>query len=165
MVTVINPANSPKQTAPDRKRIPMSVPSRKLEVPDMPGYHLYWFLETNVPRAIQGGYEFVQSSETVLNQAGVATDRSISGNADLGGQVRVVGGVSEQGGAEHLVLMKLRNEYYDVDRKAIEERNASVMSAIFKEEQILGSEGVQANDKGASYVKTALFNRPVRKGK
>jgi hypothetical protein len=160
-----NPANIPDKTTSERKRIPMSVPSRKLEVPDMPGYNLYWFLESNVPRALQGGYEFVQSHETVLNQHNVATDRSISGNADLGGQVRVVGGAAESGGVEHLVLMKLKQEWYDEDRRAIEQRNASVMSAIFQEEQILGSETVAAEDKGNRYVSKALFQRPVRKGK
>jgi hypothetical protein len=61
--------------------------------------------------------------------------------------------------------MKIRNEWYDLDRKGIEERNASVMSAIFKDEQILGSDRMSTADKGASYVSKALFNRPVRKGK
>jgi hypothetical protein len=39
------------------------------------------------------------------------------------------------------------------------------MSAIFQNEQILGSETDGAADKGNRYVSTALFNRPTRKSK
>jgi hypothetical protein len=139
----------------------MSVPTRKLEVPPIPGYHLYWFLETNVPRAVQGGYEFVNSDEVTLNQKNVATDKMISGNADLGSQVKVVAGASESGGAEHLVLMKIRQEWYDADRQAIEERNAQVMRAIFKEEQILGIEKSSAEDREQMYARTSTPNIPL----
>ena len=141
----------------------MSVPSRKLEVSEILGYHLYWFLESNVPRAIQGGYEFVEATEVTLNQQGVATSRSVSGNVDLGGQVKVVAGASERGGAEHLVLMKIKKEYYDADREAIEKGNERVLEAIFRGETIGNGKGTAA-DVGKTYLKEALFQRPSRKG-
>ena len=158
-----NPANAPAKT--ERKRIPMSVPQRKLETTEIPGYHLYWFRDENVPRAVQAGYEFVQDNEIQLNQLGVGSSKDISGNSDMGSRVRVISGTSADGSAEHLTLMKIRQEWWDEDRKAIEERNASVMSAIFRDEQILGSEKVSPEEQGARYVKTALLQRPVRKGK
>jgi hypothetical protein len=161
-----NPANVPTNAAPEKKRIPLSIPSRKLEVAEIPGWHLYWFLESNVPRAVQGGYVFVKDEEVTLNQHNVAADKSISGNVDLGSQVKVVGGVSESGGAEHLVLMKIKQEWYDEDKRAIEAKNASVMAAIFRDEAIPGGEPSLAGaDTSNRYVSTALFNRPVRKGK
>lgn len=158
-----NPASPAKE--PDRQRIPMSVPSRKLEVAEIPGWHLYWFLESNIPRAIQGGYEFVQANEVQLNQQNVATDRSVSGNADLGGQVKIVAGASERGGAEHLVLMKIKEEWYNVDRKQIEARNQSVLEAIFRGELAEGAK-VSPADAGKTYLTEGskpLLQRPRRK--
>jgi hypothetical protein len=159
-----NPANA-ATTKPERKRIPMSVPQRRLEVTQIPGYHLHWFRGENVPRALQAGYEFVEDKEVQLNQLNVGTSKDMNGNADMGSRVRVVAGTAADGNVEHLTLMKIREEWWNEDRKSIEERNASVMSAIFRDEQILGSEKVSPEDQGARYVKTALLNRPVRKGK
>jgi len=158
-----SPANSNAPDKAARKRIPMSIPQRKLEVPEISGYHLHWFLDSNVPRAIQGGYEMVRDDEVPLHQFGVGTDKTLSGNADLGTNVRVFGGRDDQGKAEHLNLMKIKIEWWDEDRKTIEARNASVMAAIFRDEQIAGSDKVATEDRAQSYVKTALFNRPKRK--
>ena len=62
-----------------RKRIPMSTATRKMEVPAMDGYYLYWFAETNIPAAMEAGYEFVDRSEANMVNTGLAGDRSISG--------------------------------------------------------------------------------------
>ena len=118
-------------------RIPMSVPRRKLEVPDLPGYHLHWFLDRNIPSALQAAYEFVRSEEVVVVQTGVATSKGLSGNADMGTQVRRVGGTAEGGGVEMLTLMKLRLEFWKDDQKKIEDRNASILEAIFRGERII----------------------------
>lgn len=148
-----------------RKRIPLSIPQRKLEVAPIPGFHLYWFRDDNVERALQAGYEFVDDKEVSLNQHGVATRKEISGNADLGSHVRVIAGTAANGSAEHLTLMKIREEWWKEDQKVLEERNASVLAAIFQDEQIMGSEQLSPEDRATRYVKTALFNRPTRKGK
>jgi len=160
-----NPANKPGTDKAARKRIPMSTPHRRLEAPDLPGYHLYWFKDSNIPRALQAGYEFVDDKEAPLNQLNVGNDKTISGNADMGSRVRVIAGTAEGGGVEHLTLMKIKEEFWLEDRKAIDARNADVMSAIFREEQIAGSDKASPADRGTSYVKTALFQRPTRKGK
>ena len=147
----------------ERKRIPMSVPRRKLEVPEKPGFRRHWFLERNVPSAIQGGYDPVQSNDVSLNQHGLGTKSSISGNADLGSGVKVVGGTGEGGNAEYLVLMEIREEWWKEDHKAIEARNAAIMETIFNKERIAGSENLLPEDRSTRYVKTALFQRPTRK--
>lgn len=160
-----NPANSPAK--PERKRIPMSVPQRKLEVNPIPGYHTHWFREDNIERAIQAGYEFVDAKEVEVNQFNPGTSKDISGNADLGSRVRVVSGMGLQG-PEYLTLMKVKEEWYNQDKETLEKRNADVMSAIFKGEQILGSDKQSAEDRRQAYVKQAdanlpLFNRRPRK--
>lgn len=159
-----NPANVPGPAEP-RRRIPMSVPQRKLEVPEIPGQHLYWFLDRNVARAIQAGYEFVDTKDVAATQFGVATHHSIQGSADLGSHVTVIGGTAESGEAEHLNLMKIKLEWWEEDQKVLEARNASIMAAIFRGEQIPGAAQPSPADQGLTYVKTALFNRPTRKSK
>lgn len=156
-----NPASRPAVT--EQTRIPMSVPQRKLDAPAIPGYHLYWFLQRNVPRALAAGYEFVKDSDVSLNQLGVATSRDISGNASMGTNVEVIAGRDEAGAVEYHVLMKIRLEWWLADQKALEKRNASIMSAIFTKEKIMGSENLSEEDKQTRYVSTALFNRPTRK--
>lgn len=159
MADQTNPAGRP---VTERTRIPMSTPTRKLEVPPIEGYHLYWFLESNVPRALDGGYEFVKRDEVKLNQHGIATGRGVSGNTDLGTNVSVVaGGVSESGGAERLVLMKIKQEWYDEDRKQLENRNASILEAIFRGEIIPGSEEASREDRNQMYLKTLPSSKPL----
>lgn len=159
-----NPANvPPQQSNATRKRIPMSVPQRRLEVPDMPGYHLHWFRDVNVPRAIQAGYEMVKDGEVKLNQFNVGADAALSGNADLGTNIKVIAGTGEDGKPEHLNLMKIREEWWLEDQKVLESRNASVLQAIFTKEAIAGSESLSSEDKAQRYVNTALLQRPPRK--
>jgi hypothetical protein len=147
-----------------RKRIPMSVPVRKLEVPEMEGWHLHWFLEKNIPRALQAAYEFVDFQELPINSTGLGQDVS-EGSADLGDRVRVLSGTNEHSHPEYLVLMKLPEEFWLEDRKKIDELNAARMGSIFRGEKILDSEEhqVSRDDQELRYVKTALFNRPTRK--
>jgi hypothetical protein len=164
-----NPATSLAQLAEPaaRKRIPMSVPTRRLEVPEIEGWHLHWFLESRVPRALQAGYVFVDFDEVPVNQRGIANDSTVSGNIDLGSRVRQIGGLGEDGRPEHLVLMKLKEEWWQEDRAAIDEKNARMMSSIFRDEQILGAERDDLEDQGTRYIDKsrtkALFSRPARK--
>src|SRR5205807_8105847 len=122
-----NPATRAAEPEGKRKRIPMSVPRPRLSVPELPGYFLYWHLERNVPAALQAGYEFVNSNELPINQLNVATDSTVSGNADMGSHIRVVGGVGVDGRAEYHVLMKLRNEWRKEDERERDKRNADML--------------------------------------
>lgn len=146
-----------------RTRVPMSVPSRKLEVPDRDGYHRHWFVERNIERALAAGYEFVNKKDVRVNQLGVATSKEISGNADLGSHVRVVAGVAEGGATDYLTLMEIPLEWWQEDQRTLEKRNESVITSIFRDEQIVGTDKVAPEDRNQSYVSKALFNRPSRK--
>src|ERR1700754_1659714 len=159
-----NPTNSPSAAAPTaasppatRKRIPLSIPRRKLEVDPIPGYVLYWFLESNVNAALDAGYEFVGRDEVRLNQQNPANSADDSGNTDLGSQVSVLGNkTNEYGKPERLKLMKIREEFWREDRKLLDDRNASVIEAIFGPGHfVAGQDNMDAHEQGVTYVKTA----------
>jgi len=159
-----NPANKTAEVRAERKRIPMWVPLRKLEVPEIAGFHMHWFLDSNVARAIQGGYEHVTEDEVPITQKGVGTDSTISGNTGLGSQISIVAGTGENGQPAHLHLMKIREDWWREDQKVLEQRNAAILSGIFRGEEIAGSDQTALGDRGVRYVKTAVLNRPTRKG-
>jgi hypothetical protein len=166
----LNPANanSAASTAPPpRRRIPMSVPRRKLEAAPIPGYVLYWFLEVNVPNAIDAGYEFVDRAEVRLNQTNPANSADDSGNTDLGSRVSVLGNKSgENGRPDRLILMKIKEEWWKEDRELLDNRNAAVIQTIFAGTQVAGSTG---GDHSTTYVRAQgsssgrLLNRGLKK--
>jgi hypothetical protein len=152
-----------------RKRIPMSVARRKMEVQALPGWHLHWFSDTNVPLAIDAGYEFVDKSEISLNQLGVGANHNMTGNTDMGSRVSIIGslnkGSDDNRGPERAYLMKLKEEYRQEDLQEMARIAARPLEAIFSGEMIAGPEG-KLNDSGELvYVKTALLNRGPRKAK
>jgi hypothetical protein len=118
----------------ERKRIPMSTPVRKLEVPEIPGYHLHWFMNTSarVQRAIEGGYEFVDEREVRINSVALGGDSASSGNTDMGSRVTVLSGseLDTDGQPARLVLMKIKLEWYEEDQKLNEDRNERVAEAL-----------------------------------
>lgn len=128
MASNVNPANVPE--VKKERRIPMSVPVRALEVPELPGYHLHWFLDRNVSRAVQAGYEFVESDELAVANRGVANDREESGNTSLGSRISVIGSVDERGDPERLNLMKIREEWYQEDQKTLADRNENIAKTL-----------------------------------
>jgi hypothetical protein len=163
-----NPANAEAVPQGARKRIPMSTPTLKLEVPLIDGWHLHWIKTSNIPRALQAGYEFVDSREVPINQRNYATSGDISGNQSLGSQVAVAAGTDAQGHPEQLVLMKLPEELWIDDRRNIDHRNASILQGIFRGERIIGEENDAPEDMGTRYVRkdrlqAALFQRPAKK--
>jgi hypothetical protein len=172
ILTPNNPANKDVEPKRNRKnRIPMSVPMRKLEVPEISGYHLHWIKESNIPRALQAFYEFVDFNEVPVNQRGVGTDTEMTGNTDLGSRVSIAAGVGADNRPERLVLMKLAEEYWLEDRLAIDTRHAQMLEGIFRGEKILDKdEGVSADvmetryvDPERTRVQRALFSRRRKK--
>mgnify|MGYP001576748226 CR=1 FL=1 len=154
----LNPANRPGKTDADFKRIPMSIPTRRLEAPEIPGYHQYWFLSTadELQRAIDGGYEFVDPAEVRLNSVSLGGNSAVSGNTDMGSRVSVVaGGVGADGQAIRHILMKIRQEWYEEDQKLLEERSAQTARALTA--GAIGSEREASGDAQFRYVdKTRL---------
>jgi hypothetical protein len=171
VLTKNNPANPTVEPKGNRAaRIPMSVPMRKLEVPEISGYHLHWIKESNIPRALGAWYEFVDFDEVPVNQRGVGTDTQITGNTDLGSRISISAGIGADSKPERLYLMKLAEEHWLEDRRKIDERNANQLSGIFRGEKILDKAEVNPDiaetryvDKDRTYEKRALFQRRRQK--
>lgn len=130
----VSPASVPGKTAAERKRIPMSAPVQKLEVPEIPGYHLHWMRGTpdRLEQAQNAGYEFVDRKEVKVNSVGLGSPTAISGSTDLGSRVSVVagGGDSEGGQATRMYLMKIKLELWNEDQASLQRRNDSVADAL-----------------------------------
>lgn len=128
----VNPANRAREDKVDaRSRVPMSTPERQLEVSDIPGYHLHWFLTSRTGRALRAGYTFVEEDEVPegLNNRSIAGNANDSGNSDMGSRISVpaaVGGDSE----ERLYLMKIPTEWWEQDQDKLAERNEEIAAAL-----------------------------------
>lgn len=167
--TLFNPANVGGVSAEPvkRRRVPLSVPRRKLEVDPIPGFVLYWFKESNIPIALEAGYEFVERTEVRLMSVNQANPSDSSGSTDLGSRVSIVGdSIGQRGVPERLVLMKIREEFWREDRVLLDNENARVIQSIFGGEIIAADRG----DHSQSYINTAmahgsgrLLNRGLKK--
>lgn len=129
-----NPSVAPGKTAAERTRIPLSVPQRKLEVPNIPGYRLRWFRGTpqRLAQAERAGYEFVQPEEVALNNVVIGGDAKKDGNSDMGSRVSVIEGSETDGSGQaiRMYLMKQKEELWKEDQAIIQGRNDSVAAAL-----------------------------------
>ena len=126
----MNPSNRPLKRVTEATRIPMSTPEQQLKVPDIPGYHLHWHLEHNIPRALAAGYEFVDSEESTVTDKGVANNKEDTGSTDLGSKISILANRNSVGDGSRLYLMKLREEWWQSDQKKqleVSERIAGAM--------------------------------------
>ena len=146
----------------ERKRIPMSVPVQRLEAPDMPGFHLHWFIGSpeRLQRALDGGYEFVDERELKINNVSLGGDSTKSGNTDMGSRVSVVSGqeVGKDGQPTRLILMKIKQEWFDEDQKLVEARNEQVAAAL--RGGLLGVEQDKPGDTALRYIDKARTKIP-----
>lgn len=126
-----NPSIEPPR-APAR-RIPLGLPTLKLETPEIPGYFCHWFRQNpgRVGQALAAGYEFVSRGEVELNGYGLANDYMQDGNTDLGSRVTRA---AEAG--EGLILMKIRKEL------ALEDKEAYIAQQEALAAQIRGDQGL-----------------------
>lgn len=164
-----NPANPRATRVTEATRRPMSLPQLSLQVPEIPGYYLYWFLDNQIEQALQAGYEFVDREEVTLNNRGVANDQTEDGNDDLGSRVSRVAGQSDGIQANRLYLMKLRQEWRDQDVAAMGARNEGIAAAL-RGGVSTGNEhgaapGETPGDRAKRYLKTGqdLFYPKVRR--
>lgn len=117
----------------ERKRIPMSLPVQKLQIPEIPGYHLHWMRgdPQRIQQALNAGYVFVAPEEVSLNAVALGGDANKSGNSDLGDRVSVVSGdLDEQNKPVRLYLMKQLMEHYLADRQLLQATNDRVAEAL-----------------------------------
>jgi len=164
-----NPANDLAAERTGRpERVPMSAVRQRLQVKPIPGFRMYWFKEENVPAAIDAYYEPVKRHEISTNAVNIGSDSQASGNTDMGTNVSLVAGQGSGGQPIRLVLMKIKQEYFLEDQKAIVQRNSKILQAIFGDEAIVGEDGMIRQIDAHTYIKPQkqpLFNRPVRKAK
>jgi hypothetical protein len=153
MIEKLNPATSPAAKQ-ERKRVPMSVPVQKLETTELPGYHLHWFRSDaeRLQRALDGGYEFVDEREMKINNVSLGGDSAVSGNTDMGSRVSIVSGqeVGKDGQPARLILMKIKQEWYDEDQALLEARNVQVRDTLLG--GMIGAEKDGAGDSRHRYV-------------
>lgn len=153
-----NVASTRDSATAERKRVPMSVPVQKLEAPDIPGYHLHWFMGTpeRLERAIAGGYEFVDEREAFINNTSLGGTSTRSGNTDMGSRVSVVSGqeLGKDGQPQRLVLMKIKQEWYEEDQKLVEGKNQRVVDTL------LGGMQGDAGDTTHRYIDKSRTNIP-----
>jgi hypothetical protein len=140
-------------------RVSMNVPTRKLETPELPGYHLHWFLRTNIPPAIRAGYEYVEVKELPTMDKSIGGRPPGTNTEDLGGaQITHIAGLDEHGKTVELVLMKIRLEWYFDDQKQIAARNRSVLQMIFKRKMAIRAEGESERDYSLRYTREAVID-------
>ena len=166
----LNPGTKTESSSGERKRIPMSVPVQRLETADIPGYHLHWFLSSpeRLQRAIDGGYEFVDEREIKINNVSLGGDSAISGSTDMGSRVSVVSGqeVGKDGQPVRLILMKIKQEWWEEDQVLVEARNTKVRDSLVG--GMIGAENDRPGDAQHRYVdktRTQIpdFFKPKRK--
>jgi len=145
------PANPPAKRVTEATRVPMSLPTTKLSVPEIPGYYTYWHLGKNVPAALRAGYVHVEDDEVELNQVGVANSVEESGSTDMGSRVSISAGNSlgEDNEPERLYLMKLRMDWHEQDLAGQARRNEDI--AIALRSGTIGAEGDP--DRNKRYMK------------
>lgn len=157
-----NPASSPATIfgVTRESRVSMNVPQRKLETPDLPGYHLHWFLRNNVPRAVRAGYEYVSIKELPTMDRSIGGRGSNTNTEELGGgdQITHLDGRDEHGNLVDLVLMKIRLEWYFDDQRKIAERNLSVLQQVFGSKLALRLPGENERDYSSRYTKEAVID-------
>lgn len=154
-----NPANPQPRRVTAASRVPMSLPNLKLQVPEIPGWFLYWHLAGNVPKALKAGYEFVMEDEVSLNNFDLAGNAATSGNSDMGTRVSVLAGGLEEGSnqAARLYLMKLPQEWRDADMASLENRNEQIAKALRGGTTPEGQQsppGETPDDRSRRYLKT-----------
>ena len=169
-VAQANPGTAAGSTVAERKRIPMSVPVQKLETAELPGYHLHWFNgdAARLQRALDGGYEFVDEREMKINSVSLGGNSAVSGSTDMGSRVSIVSGqeVGKDGQPARLILMKIKQEWWDEDQARVEARNTQIRDSLIG--GMIGAENDRSGDAQHRYVDKARtqipdFFKPKRK--
>lgn len=117
-----------ERTSGERVRNPFNGTKAKLTVnKQIPGYHLHIFNDEpgRIQTALAGGWEFVSPEEV-----GGVGERVTSVNTDLGDKVRYLVGADEKGDGSYAYLLKIKEDWWQEDQQALQERNDLVDDAI-----------------------------------
>lgn len=120
-----------EQTRQPRKRVPFGTPRSKLVVPVKPeGYHLRWVNDDvgRIYAAQNGYYEFCSPEEVGMEST-------------EDGKVKVLVGKTPQGTPMFAYLMKIKIEYYEEDKQAINAQQDAFEAAIRRGQNSNGEYG------------------------
>lgn len=113
----------------ERKRNVFNGTEGKLTIEhQIEGYHLHIFNDSpgRIANAMSGGYDFVSPDEV-----GGTKENVVSRNTDIGDKVRFLVGRTEDGKEpQYAYLMKIRQEWYDEDQKAVQAKVNATDDAI-----------------------------------
>jgi len=132
----------------------MSVPTQRLQTPEIPGYVLYWFRDEpgRIERALQAGYTFVTKDELDLNRAPLGSPAG-HGSSDLGSHVSLAsGGMYDSGTAQRLYLMKLPEDLHKQDMETRDSMGQQVVDSVYH--------GLAEGDSARQYRKHGTFGLP-----
>jgi len=151
----VNPANGTLQLPKGYR--PMSVGQRRLEVPPIDGYHLHWFRgsASNIARAKQAGYDFVDKDEVSLNDFDLAGDGASDKGSDLGSRVSVISGddIGEGNQVGRLYLMKCPEELYQYAQSLLGQQLDMTVDALKGGKVGQGKGGENRVDSQSRYLK------------
>lgn len=102
----VNRSDRPKRTPINGYRDILGVVGKE------DGWHYCWVNEDKVPRYESAGYEFVTHDVSV-------GDRKVNAASQIGGKVSMPAGTSISGAVYHSYLMRVLDEYYEEDQKAM----------------------------------------------
>lgn len=127
-----NPANARNTGVTVKNRVPMSIPTLKLQAAEIPGFHLHWMSGTQgrISQALRAGYQFVSPEEVNLTNPDIAGAFGATNSSDLGTRVSALAGGEADGQAARLYLMKLPEEFWQEDqrlRDAANEKTAAML--------------------------------------
>jgi hypothetical protein len=143
------------EKASERKRVPMSIPRRKLEVASRPGWVRHWMNDYpgRVQQALAGGYDFVKAGDVDINNSSLGADSTMSGNADMGSNISLVVGTTDQGTPLLAYLMEIPEAYYKEDQAVIQDKVDLIDKTIRRHG--ITADGESKLDSENRYVKTA----------
>ena len=98
------------------------------------GYHMHVFTDSGsrIQEALDSGYEFVTPAEV-----GGVSENVVSRNGDLGERIRYLVNPRAEGSEQYGYLMKIRQEWYEEDQAAIQQKN-NMIDASIRKGQITG---------------------------
>lgn len=140
-----------ERTGTERKRNTFNGTEGKLSIEHNLGkeWHLHILNDTpgRIQAALDGGYEFVTPDELKSVKTNVT-----SRNTDVGDKVRFLVNPSAKEGEQFGYLMKIKQEWFEEDQQALQEKNNQIDEAIRSGRNLKGSsEGFYTPNNGISY--------------
>jgi hypothetical protein len=164
--TKSNPTVESKELSLPPGYKPMSVGQRALEVTEKEGWHRHWFRGTpsNIARAQQAGYRFVEKEDVDLNDPDIAGGNELKGT-DLGSRVSVISGddADPTGQPNRLYLMECPENLFEYAQSLLMKDVDMTAEALRGGTIGKGQQGETGTDVANRYLKDgkvpSLFNR------